>query len=75
LALLLRCQAEKNTQLVLVSGRPAPPPPAPVYWMVAWKHNLAANPRFMASDVMLSLNGTKKGLLMVDYEPQRVENT
>ena len=60
---------EKNTQLVTVAGRPAPPAPPPTYWLDAWDHNLKAYPAAMAATVLAGLNGTTDGLLMVDYEP------
>lgn len=59
----------KDTQLITVADHPASPPPPAVYWQAAWEHNFAAMPSAMARWVMTGLNGTTKGLLMIDYEP------
>ena len=60
---------EKGTQLITVTGKPAPPPPPTVYWKTAWEHNLVAMPASMVQWIRSELNGTAEGLLMVDYEP------
>lgn len=66
----LTAKASPGTVLITVNGRPAPPPPPVVPWIVAWKHNLAQFPQMMAATAIRGLNGTKgPSLLMLDYEP------
>jgi hypothetical protein len=63
-------RAQRDTQLITVADRPAPPPPPAMYWRDAWQHNLATMPEHMVRWTQLQLNGsTKPGMLLVDYEP------